>query len=161
MPRTMTENPYAAPNAALTDSPGEAAGPPIRMYSPTQVACGTLGGPIGLIHFLHANFVALGQARRARLTLVYGALGLLGLLILLPILPDKFPSSPFTIAYILIARQVAENMQMTKAAIAASPHHTFHSGWRVFGLGMLCLLASLLVLGGWFVLLVALGLLKP
>jgi hypothetical protein len=151
----MIENPYAAPTAALSSLAGSH---PIKVYSPTQVACGTIGGPVGLIYFLWRNFIALGNEAAARKTLWYGVIGIVVLLALLFALPAKFPSSPFTIAYILIARGVANKYQLTKDAIAASPNYEFHSNWRVFGLGLLCLLGSVIVLIGPVMVLSAMGL---
>lgn len=157
----MTENPYAAPGAAIQNVSYRSATGPIRLYSPTQVACGTIGGPVGLIYFLKANFSALGNERLARNTVLYGALLMLALLATLPFLPDKFPNFPFTIAYILTARYVAAKHQMTKQAIAESPDHDFHSNWRVLGIGLLCLVASVIVIVGPFMLLEFFGILHP
>ena len=154
----MTDNPYAAPLAAvqLTGTAHSA-----RLYSPTQVACGTIGGPVGLIYFLKANFAALGNDRLESKTLLYGGLLILALLVILPFLPEKVPSSPFTIAYILTARHVASKYQMTKQAIAESPVYDFHSNWRVLGLGLLCLIASAIVIMGPLMLLAYLGIWNP
>lgn len=153
----MTDNPYAAPGAAIQNVPYCSTTGLIRLYSPTQVACGTIGGPVGLIYFLKANFSSLGNDRQARNTVLYGTLLILALLVTLPFLPDKFPNSPFTIAYILIARYVAGKYQMTKQAIVESPGYDFHSNWRVLGIGLLCLVASVVVIVGPFMLLEFLG----
>jgi hypothetical protein len=154
----MTENPYAAPSAAVLAG---RIGEPIRLYSPTQVACGTIGGPVGLIYFLKANFSALGNDAAARKTLIFGALLILCLVALLPFLPEKVPNSPFTIAYILIARGVAQKYQMTKQTISDSPRYDFQSNWRVFGLGLLCLVGSVAVIMGPLMLLAVLGVWNP
>lgn len=38
-----------------------------KIYSPTQVLCGTIiGGPVGLIYFLHSNFLTLGNDKLKR-----------------------------------------------------------------------------------------------
>jgi hypothetical protein len=43
------------------------------MYSPGQIAGGAfLGGPVGALYFLRANFIAMGNARLAATTLLYG-----------------------------------------------------------------------------------------
>jgi len=137
-------DPYAPPAAALRS---EASGS--RMYSPLQVAGGAvLGGPIGLAYFLWANFRTLANERAARLTLAGGALLMAVLVVLLPILPERMPNWPITLLYLLAGRFGAERWQMTKQAIADSADYTFHSGWRVVGLGLLCLIASLVLLIG-------------
>ena len=129
----------------------------VKIYSPTQVACGTLGGPVGLIYFLYSNFSALGNDRFKKNTIIYGCLFIFVLIILLPFLPDEIPSTPFTILYIVIARLIAEKYQMTKSAIIESENFQFHSNWRVLTFGLLCLLGSMLVLAGPFLILVMLG----
>jgi uncharacterized membrane protein len=154
----MTENPYAPPAAAVVNRSANA----VKLYSPAQAACGALvGGPVGLIYFLWANFTALGNRPAAKKTIAYGALLILGLLIVLPFLPERFPSSPFTVAYIIMARQIAQQYQKTKQEIADSPEYDFHSNWRVFGLGLLCLVGSVLVIVVPLALLVAFGIWNP
>jgi len=154
----VTENPYAAPNSVVLDiSTGE----PVRLYSPTQVACGTIGGPVGLVYFLWANFSALGDDTGARKTLIYGAFFILCLIVLIPFLPENFPNSPFTIAYILIARKVAQKYQMTKQGISDSQHYDFQSNWRVLGFGLLCLVGSAILVLGPLLLLAAVGIWNP
>lgn len=156
----MSNNPYAPPRATNLVVPEQAPSGPIRIYSPTQVAVGTIGGPIGLLYFLKANFAALGNTQMEKNTLVGGVLLILGLLVAIALLPDKFPATPFTIAYILTARYVAEKYQMTKQAIIDSEDHDFHSNWRVLGLSLLCLLGSVVVLLGPLMLLAMLGVLE-
>lgn len=135
----MTHNPYATPDAPVVEA--TVAETPI--YSPTQAACGALlGGPVGLIYFLHANFGTLGQRRQQTTTLVSGIALLLALIAVLPLLPENVPSLPFTLAYVLVARLVAERQQITKQGIIDSPQYGFHSNWRVAGLGLLCCVGS-------------------
>jgi len=155
----MIDNPYAAPGAAVRDVP--AAGP-YRLYSPGQVAGGAfLGGPIGAIYFLWANFRALGNHHAAQRTLIFGAFFIAIMVVVLPLLPESFPSLPITIAYVLFARHVAEKHQMTKQAIADSDVHYFHSNWRVGSLGLICLVASVIAMLGPMLLLAATGIWDP
>jgi hypothetical protein len=141
----MSHNPYTATNSAISQT---VAGQ-VQLYSPAQAACGALlGGPVGLIYFLYANFNALENSRMQKNTLFYGAILVLALLIILPLLPEKFPSAPFTIAYVLAARHVAERHQVTKQGIIDSPQYEFYSNWRVVGFGILCLLGSSVVILG-------------
>jgi hypothetical protein len=138
----MVHNPYSPPAADL-GTPAFAGGEPVRIYSPTQAACGALvGGPVGLIYFLYANFGVLGNAEAQRKTVAWGVVLIVALVIILPLLPDKVPSTPFTIAYMFMAQQVAVKHQMTKEAIIASPQHEFQSNWRVFGLGLLTMVGT-------------------
>jgi hypothetical protein len=132
-----------------------------KIYSPTQVACGTIGGPVGLIYFLHSNFLTLGNDKLKKNTLVYGGLFLLALVVILPFLPDEIPSTPFTILYIVIARLIAEKYQMTKSAIIDSDDFEFHSNWRVLLFGLLSLVGSALAIMGPLFLLAILGVWEP
>ena len=117
-----------------------------KMYSPTQAALGTIGGPVGVVYFIMANYEALGQVDKKQKTLFWGVVFIVALAIVLPFLPEDIPSGPFTLFYILIAYNVANNYQMSKAAIIESNAHDFHSNWRVLGMGLLCLVASLVIL---------------
>lgn len=119
----------------------------VKVYTPTQVACGALvGGPIGLVYFLWANFKSLMQESKAKNTLLIGIVAVVFFVFTLPFIPDGIPSSVSTVVYILIGKFVAERMQMTKDDIFASENHDFFSNWRVFGLGLVCLAGSTIVI---------------
>jgi len=142
----MTENPYTPPDAAVPTSPSVDI---VKLYSPSQVFCGTLlGGPVGLIYFLRENFSALGDDSAMAKTVLYGGLLILGLLVIPLLLPKNFPSIMFVIAYIVTAESISEKYQKTKQEIIDSPQHDFHSNWRVIGFGLLCLAGSAIVLWG-------------
>lgn len=141
---TTPHNPYATPAAPLAP---ESSAMTVRLYSPAQAAWGAfLGGPVGVVYFLQANFAALGDLVRQRQTVVWGAVAVVALTALILVLPDNVPNAPFTIAYVLVAKQVAETRQMTKQAILDSPRHDFHSNWRVFGMGLLSMLGTAVVM---------------
>lgn len=154
----MSENLPVSPRADIADS---SLSSPIKLYSPIQVACGTIGGPVGLIYFLRANFLALGNAQAARKTTIIGVLLLLGITVLAQALPQKMPSTPISIAYIIVARVIAEKFQKRKQEIADSPQYGFHSNWRVLLLGLLCLPVSAFALVGLPFLAFALGIWEP
>jgi len=147
----MNENPYTPPAANVHDGLYVNA---IKLYSPAQTAWGAfLGGPVGLISFLGENFSALGNKSAVSKTIGYGVLLIIGLLALLLILPEWFPSTVFSVIYILITWSISENYQKRKQEIAESPEYDFHSNWRVLGLGLLCMVGSAIVLVGPFLLL--------
>lgn len=138
------ENPYAAPQSEVTEHSGS-----VALYSPNQVMAGAfLGGPVGLIYFLRANFVTLGNHHMARMSLIGGAILMLALLIILPLLPAGFPSSPITIAYMLAGQQIAIRHQLTRDAIGSSTVYRFAPNWGVVGVGLLCLVGSLVLVIG-------------
>ena len=148
------ENPYAAPKAEIVQNLGT-----IPLFSPNQVMAGAfLGGPVGLIWFLRENFVTLGDDALAKKSLMFGGVWMLVLVILLLLLPQGLPSLPISIAYMAVGHQLATKYQMTRAGIDASARYTFHSSWRVFGLGVLCLVASMILVVGPVLLLEMLGL---
>lgn len=150
------ESPYATPRSDIGKDSDTCS-----IYTPNQIMAGAfLGGPVGLIHFLRANFVTLGNDALAKRSLVYGAALIVALLVILPLLPEKFPGLPITIAYMVFGRQVANRYQLTGRAIDASTRYTAQSNWHVFGCGLLCLVASLIVLVVPMMLLGALGILK-
>ena len=144
----MTHDPYTAPASPLAESEAGRNADPVAMYTPVQVGAGTfLGGPVALVYFLRANFVAMGDPGRARHTLLFGIALLVVLVSVVPFLPDDFPNTPISMGMTFAAYLYAEQSQMKKQAILDSPDHYPHSGWRVFGLGLLCLVGSLLVIG--------------
>lgn len=117
----------------------------VKIYSPTQVACGTIGGPVGLVYFLSTNFSALENEYMKQKTLILGGIFILALIAILPFLPEEIPSTPFTILYIVIARVVSDRFQMSKIQIVESNQFEFQSNWRVLFIGLLCFVISLIV----------------
>lgn len=139
MNRTTAHNPYRAPRASHLSSVAERT----AIYTPTQVALGTLlGGIVGFVFFLRANFVALGNADAARNTVLGGVVLFVALLGLSYALPQGGYSLGPTLVLVVLARWIAERHQLSKDSIAASSDHDFHSNWRVFAFGLACLVAS-------------------
>ncbi|WP_426358650.1 hypothetical protein ACPUVO_00025 [Pseudocolwellia sp. HL-MZ19] len=138
----MESNVYATPKSDIENTSTDLA--EVNVYSPTQIACGALvGGPVGLIYFLMTNFSSLNNNEGKRNTLYAGVALIIALL---SILPDDFPSAPFTVVYVVIARAVAEKHQITKKAIIESEQYQFESNWKVFGISLICLIGSAVVL---------------
>ncbi|WP_198300892.1 hypothetical protein [Cellvibrio sp. PSBB006] len=156
----MTNSPYLPPQATLT-TPTNSNAVPTLLYSPTQAACGTIGGPVGLVYFLWKNFRSLNNESAAKKTVLYGGFFIIALTALIPFLPENIPNTIFTIAYIITARHVAEKHQMSKQAIKDSPLHDFQSNWRVLGVGLLCLIASAIIIIGPLLLLAMIGVWNP
>lgn len=151
----MENNVYATPESDVDAKLASASR--IRMYSPNQIACATLGGPVGLIYFLMANFETLKKEELRKKTLHLGIALIVALLVILPFVPENFPSITFTVFYIVIAYFVAENCQMKKKEIIESEVYDFYSNWRVLGLALLCMLGSIVVIAGPLMLLGLLG----
>ncbi|WP_221932910.1 hypothetical protein [Thalassotalea sp. PS06] len=142
----MENNVYAAPDSDVNVQSNSDVN---KIYSPTQVAVGTfLGGPVGLMYFLMSNFGTL-QKHDSKQKTLYAGIGLIVLLLLtMPFLPDDFPSLPFTVAYVIIARYVADNQQMKKQEIVESDNYVFQSNWKVLGMGLLSIVGSMLAILG-------------
>lgn len=117
-----------------------------RVFSPMQVFAGSfLGGPAAAVYFLWRNFLSLEKGREARLTLLWGIVFNIAVLGSLPFLPQRFPNYVIPLAYCLAARVVVETLQFKKDAIASSSRFAFESGWRVAGIGVLFLVATVVV----------------
>jgi hypothetical protein len=153
----MNENPYSAPSAPL-----EVATSGQRLlYTPTQVAAGAfLGGPLSASYFLWANYWVLGNHAAARATPWLGGLATIVVIALAYALPEHSSSASLVIPQVVLARMAAERTQMSKAAIESSPEFAFQSGWKVFGVSLLWLLGTLVVLFGVVFLGMALGLVR-
>src|SRR5688572_29101360 len=99
----MTGNPYQPPEALLRpdEEIGRATG---KLYSPRQVASGAfLGGPVGVVYFLVANFRTLRKHEATKIMLWAGGGCVLALLIAIQFLPERFPYRLLNIAYVVIA----------------------------------------------------------
>jgi hypothetical protein len=127
-------DPYAPPRSDITQAPGKQ-GPGLKeVFSPTQGAVGAFfGGPLAGTYFIRANFLALGDAKRAGLATLCGLIICVAILLALPFLPERMPGFIVPMAYTITARVIIERTQFTKAQIADSSTLTFHSNWRVAG----------------------------
>lgn len=149
-----SHDPYAAPTARVAETSASAT----AVYSPTQVSVGAfLGGPVGLVYFLHRNFVSLRNYSSATKTLLYGSAFTIVLAVLVPLLPDEFPNYPFSILYVVLGYSLSNKYQCTKQKIIDSPILSFRSNLGVFGASVLCFLASFAIVIGMFFLLQYLG----
>jgi hypothetical protein len=114
------------------------------VYSPVQGwSSAFLGGPLVGTYVIRANFVALGNARRATQATYWGGAVSLFILLLIPFLPERTPHLLLPLAYSMTARLIIERMQFTKHHIETSDNLTFHSNWRVAAVGLLGLIVFL------------------
>ena len=119
---------------------------PTAIYSPKQILGGSfLGGPIAAVYFLRRNFQTLHNASAARWTLVWGIVFNIVLVALIPFLPERFPNYVLPLAYSWAACGIATAKQITKETITSSPEFSFHSNWRVAGLGVAFLIGTLVL----------------
>lgn len=137
-----SHNPYAPPKSDIDGAADTSGMGRTKVYSPAQGwSAAFLGGPLVGTYIIHANFAALGDARRAKQAMYWG--GAVSLLIVLfsPFLPERTPRVLLPLAYSMTARLIIERMQFTKHHIETSDNLTFHSNWRVAAVGLLGLVA--------------------
>lgn len=117
---------------------------PQRVYSPTQASMAAfLGGPLAATVAIAQNFRVLGNDRATGIAAVCGAAVILLMLGTLPFLPENFPNMLIPLVTVVITRTLVEKLQFTKPAIEANEALAFHSNWRVFGMGVGCMLAMM------------------
>lgn len=130
-----------------------------KLYSPNQVGIGSfLGGPFAAIYFVWSNFRAMGSTAEARTTMILGVIVCVALLFILPVLPESFPNLAIPIVYTVVARLVAEKMQMSKADIERSETYGFQSVGNVAGFAVALLVAFVVVFFAWILALAYFGL---
>lgn len=120
---------------------------PYKLYSPGQVAGATFfGGPIAGAWLMATNFQNLGAPSARRTALVWGWLGTIALCVLVFFLPERFPNAAIPISCTLGLYQFAKKLQGEAFGnhVAAGGRH--YSGWRVVGIGLVCLVAQLAIL---------------
>jgi len=113
-----SQNPYAPPKADLApfaSSPPDGAAP---MFSPRQASLGTFfGGPLAGTYFLRANFLAKGDARRAKTTAIVGIAFSLAIVAVLPFLPERMPHAIIPMSYAMVVWSIVEKMQLAKVNV--------------------------------------------
>ena len=119
---------------------------PVRVYTPSQVALGALlGGPMGVIYFLWTNFQAMDRPSAANRTIAWGMVAFAALVLLIMRMPQGPEAYLLTLAYVVIAGQIARRYQMSREDIGKSALYRRQSNWLVVGIGLLCSLLSLVV----------------
>ncbi|GAB3532977.1 hypothetical protein [Photobacterium alginatilyticum] len=116
-----------------------------RIYTPKQVACGALGGPVGLIYFLWANFSILKKENHSKATIILGIVFIISLIFAAPFVPQEVPAITFTIVYVILAFFLSQKFHLNKDEIMDSEEYTFHSSFRVFGITIACFWSSYIV----------------
>lgn len=130
-------NPYTPPRSDISIDPSKAGPGAKKAFSPAQTGLGTfVGGPLAGTYFLRANFLAMGDPRKARATTIGGIVVTALILLAMPFLPEKMPGYIIPIAYTVTARLLVERMQLTKKQIVESEDWSFQSNWRVAGVAL-------------------------
>ncbi len=136
------ENPYSPPQTNL-----ESSIPKRKVYSPNQSALGGfLGGVLAPIYFIRENFIALEDDEAVSQTTIYGGLFALIFFLITPFIPENFPNMVIPIATVICTRLFIERSQFTKEDIINDERLEFHSNWRVFFVGLISLLVSVVII---------------
>ncbi|UTV30040.1 hypothetical protein [Photobacterium atrarenae] len=116
-----------------------------QVYTPKQVAFGALGGPVGMLYFIWANFSILKKDNHSKVTIVLGIAFIISLIFAAPFVPQSIPSIAFTLVYILVAYMLSQKFHLRKSVIIKSDKYTCHSSVRVLCITIACFWASYLV----------------
>jgi len=109
-----------------------------KVYSPTQAALGSfIGGPIASVYFVFQNYQAINKREFASKALTFGGAIVVFLVALLPFLPDDFPNMVIPLATVVLTRVMVEKYQFDRKTIVEDESLNFHSGWRVFFVGVI------------------------
>lgn len=142
-----TENPYSAPQSAVTSGRSVIDDEKRKMFSPTQGAMSAFFfGPFAGLYIVQNNFASMSEYARRQQSITYGVILIAAFLFITPFIPDFVPGVLFGLIYMLPTRAGIEKFQLSKAQILESEHYRFHSNWRVFGIGILGILAYLVCL---------------
>lgn len=95
---------------------------------------------------MRSNYLALGKADEAQKALLIGAVLFLALIAVLPFIPDGFPNPAIPMMYSVLATKIAISTQPGKDEITQSEQYRLASNWGVFGLGILTMVASMVVM---------------
>lgn len=132
-----------------------------KLYTPTQIALGTyLAGPFAAIFFLKRNFEALGDEVFARKTLRIGLVLSFLFLTILSFLAEVAPSVAIPVLYLVPVIMVVKNYQMSKDEIRNSEAYSFQSSWKVFGMGIILMLAFYITAVIFLIILESMGLIS-
>ena len=118
------------------------------IYKNLHIHLATLiGGPLGTTWLLAENFKKLGHPEKVRKTWIWGILALIFLLVLSFLIPDdwKIPNFVFPVICLGIASQVTKTTQGPAIQQHLSEGGAIYSLWRAFGIGLICLLITLVV----------------
>lgn len=121
------------------------------IYKNLHIQLATLiGGPLGTTWLLAENFKKLGHPEKIRKTWIWGILALMLLLLLSFLIPDdwKIPNFVFPVVCLGIASQVTKSTQGSAIQQHLSEGGAVYSPWRAFGIGLVCLILTLVIIIG-------------
>jgi hypothetical protein len=121
----------------------------LKMYNPNQVGLASfIGSPMAGAWLIGSNFATIGRHGERTKTLLAGFVATLVVFALASALPDGFPGTVVALGYTFGLREAARRLQARDIAHVLVTGGTQHSAWRAAGVGFLCLLVVLVVVGG-------------
>ncbi len=154
---TAVHNPYAPPEAKVSDLESVAPGAPIssaKLYTHQQIGVAAfLGSFLAASWFYAQNLVAIGQPEKKAKALWVGVFATVAMMGIAYMLPDRVPAVVFSVVALISARAYAE-MNFRKIVgehLAAGGKRG--SWWVVVGVSLLFVLAILAVVFAitWFI----------
>ncbi len=145
MLQEASNNPYTAPRSNVSqETEGDRPLREVALYSPGQVGIGVfLGGPVAFIYFLHSNFRHLGESQRAINVLLGGVALIAVAFVVVLFAPTRWIGYGLSLGSVFLARGIASSYQTPNYVTV--PHYR-QSGWKVFGLSIVCFILSMLII---------------
>jgi len=119
------------------------------IYRNWHIQLATLfGGPLGATWLLAANFKKLGHPEKIRKTWIWGIVASILVIVISFLIPDDWhiPNFVFPLIYLGIASQVTKMIQGADIKQHLSEGGAVYSGWRAFGIGLICLVIMIAIL---------------
>jgi hypothetical protein len=148
------QNPFAPPSELADTSlaqhgTGSAVGQ--KVYVPNHVAVAAfIGSPIAGAWLIGSNYAAFSRPAERRKAIAWGLVATVALLAVSLALPEDTPRSIIPIAYTFGLRELARHLQGKDIDRVLASGGAKHSGWRVAGIGVLCLVVFVAVGAGLF-----------
>ena len=147
----MTDNPYAPPNAPVSDVAATASSstPTYVLYSPRQIFIAAfLGSPLAASWFASRNFRALSRDVLAQRTLIAGLIATVAVLALAFAIPEELhiPNTLIPLIYSLLIRWYAQSYFGDTFEKHMKSGGRRGSYWVVVGISLACIVAIMAVL---------------
>jgi hypothetical protein len=146
-------NPYQSPQASLSDFESNAGSqegyrPAYKLYSIWSIVLATLlGSPLAGGIVMSINYKRLGFSRKAMHAIIWSVAGTFGIMAIAFFLPDNVPDMAIAVPQLLAMIAIATTLQGKAIETQKARGGAFSSAWIAAGIGFLCLIALLLVIG--------------
>ena len=140
----MQDHQWADDPSAKSPGAFPAAPPGVRLYGISQIAWSTfLFGPLAGGWFMSRNFKVFGEEGAAFRTALTGFIGALATVAAAIFLPENFPGKLIPLFYLTVVSALAAKLQKERLEALKATGIPQASGGRVFLVGFLCLVITL------------------